>query len=205
MSSRSKVVDEQFDLQSETGRQKAVEALFPYVRGIARQIYRHLPPWLDCEDLLQAGVLGHYSAMRSYDASRKVSFRLFAAFRVRGAILDYLRAQDILSRDARRRLRRAEAENQPHTDINVEELPAGEDPDQLALPTQAETRDHIRQAMQSLRPNQRRVVELYYFGDLTMREIAKAHPGVNESRVSQTHSAAIHKLRSVMAPPISDR
>ena len=204
MPSQSIVVDEQFDLQSEAGRQRAVEALIPYVRSIARQIYRHLPPWLGCEDLVQVGVLGLYSAMRKYDPARNVSFRLFAAFRVRGAILDYLREQDILSRDARRRLKQSQAEAPSNTDVRLDDLQADKALDPLALAELSESRSQIAEAMKSLRPNQRRVLELYYFGDLTMREI-KNHLNVNESRVSQIHKAAIHKLRGVMASSVTAR
>ena len=62
---------------------------------------------------------------------------------------------------------------------------------------QQEVRDRIRTAIASLPPRERRVVGMYYFGDVTMKEIG-AEIGVNESRVSQLHARAIQRLRKVL-------
>lgn len=62
---------------------------------------------------------------------------------------------------------------------------------------QQEVRNRIRTAIASLPPRERRVVWLYYFGDVTMKEIG-AEIGVNESRVSQLHARAIQRLRKVL-------
>ncbi|MEO5897373.1 MAG: FliA/WhiG family RNA polymerase sigma factor [Vicinamibacterales bacterium] len=60
-----------------------------------------------------------------------------------------------------------------------------------------EVRDRIRGAIASLPPRERKVVGLYYYGDVTMREIG-AEIGVNESRVSQLHARAIQRLKKAL-------
>src|SRR5436190_2975204 len=65
-----------------------------------------------------------------------------------------------------------------------------------------ETRNHVRSAIQSLPWRERKVIGLYYYGEVTMKQIG-AEIGVNESRVSQLHARAIRRLRvalSEMAP-----
>jgi RNA polymerase sigma factor for flagellar operon FliA len=57
-----------------------------------------------------------------------------------------------------------------------------------------EVRDRVRHAIESLPPRERRVISLYYYGEVTMKEIG-AELGVNESRVSQLHARALRRLR----------
>src|SRR5207237_5081548 len=61
----------------------------------------------------------------------------------------------------------------------------------------AETRDRVRAAIQSLPWRERKVVGLYYYGELTMKQIG-AEIGVNESRVSQLHARAVRRLRDAL-------
>jgi RNA polymerase sigma factor for flagellar operon FliA len=60
-----------------------------------------------------------------------------------------------------------------------------------------EVRNRIRAAIASLPPRERRVVGMYYFGEVTMKEIGH-EIGVNESRVSQLHARAIQRLRRAL-------
>jgi RNA polymerase sigma factor FliA len=62
---------------------------------------------------------------------------------------------------------------------------------------QRETRDRVRAAIQSLPWRERKVIGLYYYRDVTMKQIGAAI-GVNESRVSQLHARAIERLREVI-------
>ena len=63
----------------------------------------------------------------------------------------------------------------------------------------SEVKERIRSAMATLPARERRLVSLYYFGDVTMKDIG-AELGVNESRVSQLHARAIQRLRSALEP-----
>lgn len=61
----------------------------------------------------------------------------------------------------------------------------------------AETRDRVLQAIASLPPREQKVISLYYYGEVTMKQIG-AEIGVNESRVSQLHARAIRRLRDAL-------
>ena len=61
----------------------------------------------------------------------------------------------------------------------------------------SETKDRIRAAIQSLPWRERKVIGLYYYGEVTMKQIGAAI-GVNESRVSQLHARAIRRLREAL-------
>jgi RNA polymerase sigma factor for flagellar operon FliA len=60
-----------------------------------------------------------------------------------------------------------------------------------------EVRDRVRLALGQLPPRERKILNLYYFGEITMKQIGDAI-GVNESRVSQLHARAIDRLRKLM-------
>jgi RNA polymerase sigma factor FliA len=60
-----------------------------------------------------------------------------------------------------------------------------------------ETKDRVRAAIQSLPWRERKVIGLYYYGEVTMKQIG-AEIGVNESRVSQLHARAIRRLRDAL-------
>ncbi|MGE0703923.1 MAG: sigma-70 family RNA polymerase sigma factor [Vicinamibacterales bacterium] len=62
-----------------------------------------------------------------------------------------------------------------------------------------ETRERVRNAIASLPWRERKVIGLYYYGQVTMKEIG-AEIGVNESRVSQLHARAIRRLREALGP-----
>ena len=61
----------------------------------------------------------------------------------------------------------------------------------------AETRQRVRAAIQMLPLREQKVIGLYYYGEVTMKEIG-AEIGVNESRVSQLHARAIRRLRDTL-------
>jgi RNA polymerase sigma factor for flagellar operon FliA len=66
----------------------------------------------------------------------------------------------------------------------------------------AEVRDRVRAAIASLPARERKVIGLYYYGDVTMKQIGN-EIGVNESRVSQLHARAIKRLRQVLSPDMA--
>ena len=62
----------------------------------------------------------------------------------------------------------------------------------------AETRDRVLEAIASLPPREQKVISLYYYGEVTMKQIG-AEIGVNESRVSQLHARAVRRLRDALS------
>ena len=80
----------------------------PVVRFLARRIHERLPQHVDIEDLVSAGVVGLMDAFAKFDPDKKVQFRSYAQFRIRGAILDSLRTLDWSPRELRRKGRAVE-------------------------------------------------------------------------------------------------
>jgi RNA polymerase sigma factor FliA len=73
----------------------------PVVRFIARRIHERLPQHVPLDDIYSAGVVGLLDAFSRFDPSKRVKFRTYAQFRIRGAILDSLRTLDWSPRDLR--------------------------------------------------------------------------------------------------------
>jgi RNA polymerase sigma factor for flagellar operon FliA len=86
-------------------RDRVVERHRPIVESMARVIAARLPPHVDTQDLVHAGMWGLMQAISSYEPDRSDCFVAFMRIRVRGAMLDELRQMDFLPRLIRRRLR----------------------------------------------------------------------------------------------------
>jgi len=91
---------------------KRIEDNLPLVKHVVFQVAVHFPRHVDREELARAGALGLVEAARRYDDSRGVPFQRFAAQRIRGAILDSVRAADWAPRSVRLLARRLEATEQ---------------------------------------------------------------------------------------------
>ncbi|CAN5417024.1 RNA polymerase sigma factor FliA [soil metagenome] len=92
-------------IDSQEARDQLIMTHLPKVKYIADRIAAKLPPSVERDDLYGAGVVGLIDAVERYDVTRGVAFTTFAEMRVRGAILDNLRAFDWASRTTRRRAR----------------------------------------------------------------------------------------------------
>ena len=80
----------------------------------------------------------------------------------------------------------------------LDTLPDRGAPDPEMLVDQSELRDRIASAIAALPEREKLVVALYYYQNLTLREIGEVL-GVTESRVSQLHTKAVLRLRSKLA------
>ena len=89
-------------------REEIVESLLPLVRRTAERIHRRLPPGIDLESLMQAGVMGLLEAVDRYNPERGV-FQTYARYRIQGEIMEYLRSLDWVSRSVRAWGRKAAA------------------------------------------------------------------------------------------------
>jgi RNA polymerase sigma factor FliA len=90
-------------------RDALIEAHLPQVKFIAERLVAKLPPSVDVDDLIGAGMLGLLDAVAKYDPAKGVMFKTYAEMRVRGAMLDSLRDLDWAPRSMRRRAREVEA------------------------------------------------------------------------------------------------
>ncbi len=226
----------------EEDRERMMLEHLPAVRWIARRIHERLPQHVDLEDLISAGTVGLLDAFRKFDPAKKVQFRSYAQFRIRGAILDSLRTLDWSPRDLRRKGRAVEeairrltarcgrTPTEPEIaremglgleeyqqllgelkgleigtlhlerseDSGEEELayiPNHPEDDPLFRCLRGEMQERLASAIEQLAERERLVVTLYYYEEMTMKEIGLAL-GVVESRVSQIHSSAVVHLRA---------
>jgi RNA polymerase sigma factor FliA len=233
------------DLRAAQEREMLLMEHLPAVRYIARRIHERLPQHVDLEDLVSAGVVGLIDALSKFDRSKKVQFKSYAQFRIRGAILDSLRTLDWSPRELRRkgraveeairsvtqRLGRVPTEQEIATEMGLslneyqqllgelkgleigslhmersedsgdEELayvPGAPEDDPLFRCLKGEMKQRLADAIDDLPEKERLVLTLYYYEELTMKEIGLTL-GVVESRVSQIHSSAVLRLRSSLA------
>ncbi len=75
----------------------------PLIKYVAGRLALRLPPNVDINDLISAGVMGLIDAINRYDPSRNIQFKTFAEFRIRGAMLDELRSLDWVPRSIRKK------------------------------------------------------------------------------------------------------
>ena len=216
----------------------------PTVRYIARKIHAGLPQQVEMEDLVSAGMIGLLDAFHKFDAKKDVQFKTYAQFRIRGAIIDSLRAMDWSPRELRRKGRAVEeavrtatqqlgrVPEEPeiaatmgldlneyqrllgdlsglnigslhvqHTEDSGEQeiayIPGSPEEDPLFICMKGEMKQLLADAIEDLPERERLVLMLYYFEELTMKEIGMTL-GVVESRVSQIHTSAVMRLRSVL-------
>jgi RNA polymerase sigma factor for flagellar operon FliA len=90
--------------QPDSSREELIRLGLPLVRRMAFRMARRLPPNVDVNDLIGAGTEGLLKAVQYYDAERYPHFEPYAKTRIRGAILDELRANDSLTRYGRSRM-----------------------------------------------------------------------------------------------------
>lgn len=121
-------------------RDELVVAHLPLVKFIVDRIASSLPPHLDRDDLRSAAVIGLISAAERFDPGRGVQFKTFAEQRIRGTIMDELRAQDWLTRSLRDKFKKLERE------FAQLEQQLGRNPssDEVALAMGLELKDYFR-------------------------------------------------------------
>jgi RNA polymerase sigma factor FliA len=226
-------------------RDRLILTYAPLVKYVAGRLGSGLPAHVDEGDLVSYGLLGLIGAIERYEPDRDVKFETYAIARIKGAIIDELRAMDWVPRSVRSRAREIERaisaleaktgraptdqEIAKKVGITVEELDASltdisrssiaaldelwtvsgqgdqialidtiEDadaPDPQGTLSQTEMKEAMADAIARLPEREKLVVTLYYYEELTLREIGEVL-GVTESRVSQLHTKAILRLKA---------
>ena len=82
-----------------------VHEYLPLVKKIALRLASKLPSEIELDDLMQVGLLGLLKARGSYDSTQGASFSTYAGIRIKGAMLDEVRAHDWLPRSVQGQLR----------------------------------------------------------------------------------------------------
>ena len=80
----------------------------PLVKRLAHHMKAKLPPSVEVDDLVQAGMIGLLDAISRYEETHGAQFETYAVLRIRGAMLDELRSSDWLPRSMRQNLRKIE-------------------------------------------------------------------------------------------------
>jgi RNA polymerase sigma factor FliA len=126
-------VPEPTALDSEKGfaedREQLILEHLPQVRLIARRMYHHIKCRLELDDLISAGTVGLIAAIDRFDSSRNLQLKTYAEFKIRGAILDAIRANDSVSREDRDRMKKivdatSRLEQKLHREVTREEIAA---------------------------------------------------------------------------------
>ena len=81
----------------------------PLVKRIANHLAVKLPSHIEIDDLVQVGLIGLLKAKEDYQADSGATFSTYATIRIRGAIMDELRARDWLPRSVQKNLGRVAA------------------------------------------------------------------------------------------------
>ncbi len=238
--------------QDKVVRDRLIVMYSPLVKYVAGRLGSGLPAHVDEGDLVSYGLLGLIGAIERYDPDRDIKFETYAIARIRGAIIDELRALDWVPRSVRSRAREIERaitaleakvgraptdeEIATKVGITVEELEESlsdisrssiaaldelwsvsgegdqvslldtlEDPESVrpadAL-DETELREILGDAIARLPEREKLVITLYYYEELTLREIGEVL-GVTESRVSQLHTKAILRLKARLAGAVA--
>jgi RNA polymerase sigma factor for flagellar operon FliA len=187
------------DAQARTTREATIVQHLTHVHALAKRLRSHVPPCVTLDDLIGAGTIGLIQAVDRFQPSRGLQFATYAKHRIRGAMLDFLREEDPLSRTERRRTRatNSAAEGALSTTISLEQLPAHEQREYASarcFSTRFADRVDLHRARQCLSERENRVISLLFNLDWQNREVARKL-GVNESRVSQIKQSALSKLR----------
>jgi RNA polymerase sigma factor for flagellar operon FliA len=76
----------------------------PLVKRIANHLAVKLPSHIEIDDLIQVGLIGLLKAKEDYQADSGATFSTYATIRIRGAMMDELRARDWLPRSVQKNL-----------------------------------------------------------------------------------------------------
>ncbi|MBI5407121.1 MAG: FliA/WhiG family RNA polymerase sigma factor [Nitrospirae bacterium] len=223
-------------------RDKLIQEYGSKIKYMAYRLSYRLQPDIGIDDLISAGIIGLMDAMDKYDPGKETLFKTYAEFRIRGAMLDEIRAMDWIPRSVKEKaslLYRTIAQlekrfGRPPTEeemagelkmslteyqeflsqsrasamISIEDLGFNQDNDRdvfecigepekrdpLTLLLSKDTRNILTKAIENLPEKERKVVSMYYYNELTMKEIGKILE-VTESRISQLHTQAMFRLK----------
>lgn len=203
----------------------------PALKAMAYRLKERLPASVDFSDLISIGTEELIKLARKYDSSLNDSFWGYARPRVQGAMLDYLRSLDPLSRNMRTLIKRIDKAISTYYNAHQEEPDnaylselLGESEEKIKearvaseiynvmpideqLGKQEETLESIvekeeliaviSQVLERATPNEQLVVQLYYYEELSFKEISQVLE-ISEARVSQLHRAVIRKVRQYL-------
>jgi RNA polymerase sigma factor for flagellar operon FliA len=190
-----------------------IQQYLPLVHQVVARFMGKLPPNVLREDLVAAGTFGLIDSLRKNGVERGPKFEWYARIRIRGSILDELRAQDWLTRRARSKVTAQNSVGsipppaKRSAVIGFDDLPGGIQGMNMSDPTSRTPLELVEEgfdnalmaeAVALLPERERRIVTLHYFQGIQFKEIA-AELKVSEPRISQLHTRAMGMLRSSLS------
>ncbi len=179
----------------------------PLVIKMAGGFQRKLPRNVLREDIIAAGMGGLWDAIRRHAGPLEASFEWYLRVRIRGAILDELRAQDWLPRRARARAEESiaagnEAYFPPPAIVRFDELSEASQNQALHYASSSEaiidTKERFEsayEALQILPQRSRYIVAQHYLHGRKFKDLG-IELDVSEPRISQLHARAMEWLRA---------
>ncbi len=159
-------------------------------------LMRRLPRCVDIDDLVQAGHVGVLEARARYKDDDTAQFNTFATHRIRGAMLDYLRSTDPLSR-AERKKQNAINRSTVQTPKDIRQEEYDEPAVEYETPELPGTPKRLQKALAKLSANEQYVLRTEFWLGGTQDQAAHAL-GLTPSRICQLRKEALAKLRRSM-------
>jgi RNA polymerase sigma factor for flagellar operon FliA len=97
-----------YTVKGKADRDHLLEQHMPLVKRLAHHMKAKLPPSVEVDDLIQAGMMGLLDAINRYEETHGAQFETYAVLRIRGAMLDELRNSDWMPRSTRQNMRKVE-------------------------------------------------------------------------------------------------
>jgi len=230
----------------EEEKEQIIKEFLPFIKYTAGRLSWRLPPQLTVDDLISAGLMGLLDALEKYERGRS-KLKTYAEFRIRGSMLDELRAVEWIPRSLKKKINTLK---KAHTELEKElgRLPEDEevagslnlsldeyyktlgdangaiafrfedfensgsaddglnimecipDPNAQSPLTALEEKgrkDMVAGMIDGLPEKERLLLSLYYWEELTMKEIGKIMK-LTEGRVCQLHAQALIRLKAKM-------
>jgi RNA polymerase sigma factor for flagellar operon FliA len=89
-------------------KERIIEEFVPVIKALALKVAKGINDETLIEDLISAGVLGLLEAVNKYEPEKGIKLKTYAYLRIRGAMIDELRARDYFPRSARAKARKIE-------------------------------------------------------------------------------------------------
>jgi RNA polymerase sigma factor FliA len=217
--------------ENRDGMANLVDSHLDFAHAIAAETLKKLPGTIDRADVERAAELGLVQAANAYDPSRGISFATFAYYRVRGAIYDDLRqftrmnkfgtAANAYMMDYSSLATSATTSQDQYQEVrsmashivtsyllsldSVPREPASQPSDSpLQRVLRKERQKQLREALIQMPEKNRKVIERYYFDELTFGEIAR-ELGVSESSAWRIHAKSLEMIRSILDQRMEER
>lgn len=98
-----------YTVKGKSDKDHLLKEHMPLVKRLAHHMKAKLPPSVEVDDLVQAGMMGLLDAISRYEETHGAQFETYAVLRIRGAMLDELRNSDWMPRSTRQNMRKVEA------------------------------------------------------------------------------------------------